>query len=486
MPTQYVYSYICRSYFVEYKVKLNERGVCMNKKILLIKEKNRYYSYHDVYSYRNKEILQDLNKSMSYGKNNIYCMCNGKNSGSGVKMHTRALSTGNYSLIDGKNNKINHKHDCPKLGEDNIKYYLANKGRIKTKEELNLKVLRKDDKEILSPGTFNMYSDVFYLGEAILSTANNDYINKYGSIGTQKQVLSYLYGYYDKGTVNGVRSELNDLQVTHKLKLKDIIFNPKWVKCDEYIDKTSSVIKNSLEINKRYGSDNYAVNQYILAKYNGYKLEQDGMVNIKLYIKCKKLEGNNDKEVVLNMNKFEFFKRLNEYKIDTKDEVDYFVSAFIYEKDNKILVDDIAFIPVYPKYCITVDNMDQVKLLNELVKVRNRICIKRIAKIDRSFNKELKNNIPDFIIEIKDSDRVILVESFDYIFNEYYKETLLKTKIYCELIKRDKYEFFGVYNNIGWKVPPISIILDNNYKTMERLYTKVKFSIEKNIKTEND
>lgn len=479
MNKQNSLGYIYDLIFVVYRVKSKKGGEILNKKILFVKEKNKYYSYHEIYSYKNKDILSGLNEAMAYGKNNIYCVCNGKNSkDKWVKMHTRALGNGYYTLIDSKGCETKHKHTCPKADEESVKYMLANKGRIISQDELALNIYKRN--KSISKESNYAYPGVFYLGEAILAMANNAYIDKYLNTGTQAQVLSYLYGYYDKGIDRIIDIDVCNLKLTKDIKLKDIIFTPKWIKCDEQIDKTCDVVKNSKEINKRFKIKNTNINQYILAKYMGYTSNEDGTVDVELFLKCKKVKGDNKKKVSLTMNRFDFFNALNRYKLTDTDDVEYFVSALIYEENNRVLVDEIAFIPVYSNYCIPIDNLDQVNILKELIKFRNRISVKRVAKIDRSFNNELEANIPDFIVDIKGSNRTILIESFDYVFTEYFKTTLLKTKKYTELIKKnDKYEFLGIYNNLNWKHPPLSIILDEKYKTMNNLYSKVKFKIEK-------
>ena len=139
----------------------------------------------------------------------------------------------------------------------------------------------------------------------------------------------------------------------------------------------------------------------------------------------------------------------------------------------------MAFIPVYPNYCVPIDDVEQLKVLNELISMRNRLIVKRIAKIDKSFNSELNNTIPDFIVNIIESNRIILIELFNYIYTEYYKETLDKTKVYSELAKLENYEFLGIYNNLNWGSPPLSVILSQDYKSISQLDIKVEKSINK-------
>lgn len=450
----------------------------MNKKILFSKEKNKYYSYHDIYTYRNKGILGSLNKNMEKGENNIHCKCKGL-SKEGIKMHTRKISGGYYTLVDSANS--NHDLDCPKLQESFIKNMICSKMRDKFLKDIDINVLSGDGGVIYS-------ADLYFLGEAILSEANNMYIDRYNKTGTQNQVMSYLYGYYDNNIKRGIKSPYNSFRfsdnllvenkISNTLTVGDIMFNPKWIKCDDIEDKTSSVIKNSREINKRYSEEYGNIDQYILAKYMSYSNSEGNLVKIKLYIRGKRKDVNNEKSIYLYMDKFKFFDILNKSK--PYNSIDLYVSALIYEDKGRLMVDKMAFIPVYPKYCISIDSTDQFNTVKDLLKIRDRIAIKRIGKIDKSYDKEFNGAIPDFVVNIIGTSRTVLIESFDYIFQEYYEEMNNKIGKYTQLIENNKdYEFLAICNNLGWSSPPLSIILNNEFKTMINIDKRVETSIQK-------
>lgn len=458
----------------------------MNEKQLFDKKKNKYYSYKDIYSYKNKLILSSINNLISDGENNIYCMCHGMNESKAVKMHTRKLDNGYYTLMDNKKSDKSHAVDCVKRNEDFIKKIITSKGRscFEDKQlQLDLKIKngQLDTKSKKYIKNQELYSDVYGLGEYILAHSSNEYANIYSKMGTERQVQSFLYGYYTPGDNRGINDILNDLQVNSEgVRLGDILFNPKWIKCDEKEDKTWNVIKSFREINKRLGEQDTIVKQYLLLKYIKYHKYDNNMLKIELYVKGKSTKQNYDKKVYVYMDKFKFFKLFNKYKIEDGElSAQYYVSALVYEKDKRLLVDDMAFIPVYPNYCVPIDDVEQLKVLNELISMRNRLIVKRIAKIDKSFNSELNNTIPDFIVNIIESNRIILIELFNYIYTEYYKETLDKTKVYSELAKLENYEFLGIYNNLNWGSPPLSVILSQDYKSISQLDIKVEKSINK-------
>lgn len=460
----------------------------MNEKKLWDKNKNKYYSYHDIYSYKNKDILSSPNSLISEGKNNIYCMCHGKNEDKAIKMHTRKLDNGYYTLIDNKHINKDHALSCVKRNEDAMKKIIISKGRscFENKQiQLDVRVEREilNSKKPKNLKIQDLYSDIYGLGEYILAHSSNEYTNIYGKLGTEKQVLSFLNGYYNPEVNQGINTFLNNFKVdSNGITLGNILFNPKWIKCDEKEDKTWNVINSFREVNKRLGDSKNVVKQYLLLKYTKYHICENNLAKIELYVRGKNTKHNYDKKIYVYMDKFKFFKLFNMYKVEgDKVSPEYYVSALVYENDKKLFVDDIAFIPVYPNYCIPVDTTEQLNVLNELISMRNRLTIKRVAKIDNTFNTEFNDTIPDFIVSIIGTNRIILIELFNYIFYEYYKETLDKTRSYSKIIKSDNYEFLGIYNNLSWGTPPLSIILSKEYKSISDIDNKVEKSIKKVI-----
>ena len=463
----------------------------MNEKILWMKKNNKYYSYLDIYSYRNKDILGPINNLISSGENVVHCMCNGKDFDKSVKMHTRKQDNGvYYNLANSKNLVNKHTNECPKINEDDLKKKLILKGRIYGDVDLETRLdLRESKKMYLnkkhgSINTKDKYSVLYGLGELLLSVANNSYIDKNHKVGKEHDVLSLLFRYYENGDTQGINTYLNNTIVDKKdnLTLGDVIFNPKWIKCDDKSNKTYTLIRSFKELNKRVSGNDDLIKQYALLKYKRYTIVGDNLARVELQARGKSTKLNYDKKIYVYINKFDFFKTLNMYKVSEGDiNADYYISALLYENEGEMYVDQLSFIPVYPGYCIPIDNLSEYEIISQLLVWRDKITIKKVAKMDSSFTDEFKGALPDLILNIKGNPKPVLVELFELIIPEYYLEMLSKTKIYEELSKEGKCEFIGFYRNIGWNTPPLSTLLYPTFKTMVGLSKKIEYSISRLI-----
>lgn len=458
----------------------------MNKKILKVGNRNKLYSYKEIYSYKNREILAPVNKSIEKGNNVVYCMCNGKNEKKSIKMHTRKSENNTYySLATNSKSSLKHNPSCPKYNEAKSKKELILKGRVYNNLGMSIDLSIEKNKGTVDKN--EKYTPVYGVGEMVLVAANNAYIDIKGKIGKENDVLSYLYRYYAKGETQSIDTYLNDLVVspTLGLKLGQVIFNPKWIKCDTVEDKTSAIVRSYIQLNKRYSNNAGPILQYVLMKYVGYTVTDNDQVKIELYTRGKNTKENFNKKVFIHMNKFDFFKRFNMDKVeDEYNKAEYFVSALIYAEKGVLFAHDIAFIPVYAGYCIPVDTTNEIKLLSELLAFRDKLTIKKVAKMTELL--EFGNIVPDLIVSVKGMKEPILIEFFDWILPEYYEVTLSKTLKYEQLSNEGKCKFLGFYNNLGWSSPPIDVILYPKFKTMQKLGLKVDASIAKILKTAKD
>lgn len=451
----------------------------MKSKLITIPSTGESISYYDLADLDIQNRLKKLNTS---DNNVLYCSCNGTSKDHLVKMMTRGLNEDHNYILANYPNAMKHHTNCPK---HTFEFEIASKGRIFKVHDnyLPINVITSGPNKQLSNDPSSKYTNLFGLGEYILSKAHNDYCNTYNKTTTSGVIFSELFEYYH-GYCNGeVKSPLHHFIVNNSdgdIYVNDIIFNPKWISCDKDIDKTSSAIKNFRIINKKLDKPKSITKEYILLKYIDFEDTPNNQVKIKLYTKGKNTKANFDKYIYAYMDKDLFLNTLDMYSINIGSKsTDKYMSALVYVKNHTLIIDEFAIIHTYPNYCIPINSFEDLEVLESILKMRNKLLIYPIAKLDSSYDKTFNSNIPDYLVKNIETNSITLIEIFNKYSNLYYQTMYKKTSYYELLCSNQEYEFLGYYKNLGWKLPPMNALLFKKFKTLEDITKKVKFSLNK-------
>lgn len=443
----------------------------MDYNTLIIPSSNESISYYDLYNSNTQNKLRELNK----GQNIIYCTCNGTSSNNWVKMMTRRLNNDNYILANYPNSKKHHIN-CPRNKHESE---IAEKGRIYNLNSnyFPLNVITSGPNKVIDNTCNKKFNNLFGIGEYLLTKAHNDYCKTYNKMVSSKVILSELFNYHHEYCNGNIKSPLDNLIVhtsDEEIHLQDIIFNPKWIPCNQEVDKTYSAVKHFRIINRKFNKPKSITKAYLLLKYIGYEEAQNNQVKLKLYTKGKNTKFNNDKFLYAYVDKDVFTSTLNKYLLGPESTVvDYYLSGLAFVKKQTLILDEFCLIPTYPNYCIPVDSLAQLEIVKELLQKRDKLLVFPICKLDNSFNKEFDGYIPDFIVENKITKQKVLIEVFDKHSPLYYQVMINKTLFYEKLCTNTEYEFLGYYSNLGWKFPPVHTLAFHNFKTLSNLSTKV-------------
>ena len=155
------------------------------------------------------------------------------------------------------------------------------------------------------------------------------------------------------------------------------------------------------------------------------------------------------------------------------------MSCLVYVKNHQLIIDEFSIISTYPNYCIPVSSYEDLEILDELLKLRNKLLITSISKLDTSFNKEFNNHVPDYIIKNIETNKLVLIDIFNKYSSSYFQMMLDKTKYFEDLTLKSDYEYIGYYKNLGWSLPPMKALLFKKFTTLKDISLKVGASLKK-------
>lgn len=443
------------------------------------------YDKHKVsyYELNNKDIQSKLMKLNKSDKDNIlYCSCHGESSKKKVKMMTRSINNGAFYIVANYPGTNKHHKNCLK---NVYEKEITNKGRVYSFKDnyLPINIITSGPSKQITVGPSVKYNNLYALGEYLLSKAHNDYCDTYSKNAVSSKVLSELYEYYHEYCNSAIKSPLKSIVIYNsegEIYLNDVIFNPKWINCDHKMDKTSAAVKHFRILNKKIDKPRSITKEYLLLKYDDYEEIDSNQVKIKLYAQGKNLKSNSDKYIYAYMNKDKFLNTLELYSLNSEDfKVDYYFSGLAFVKNHSLIIDEFSLIATYPNYCIPIHDIADIEVLHEVMKIRDKILIYPLSRIDKPDKKMFSQYIPDYLLKNVDTKQIVILESFNKYSSLYYQKMCEKTEYYENLCSKSEYEFIGYFKNLDWKLPPIQTLKYKEFKTLTNVSSKVNAAVKK-------
>ena len=433
-----------------------------NKNIKLLNLNNsslgEFYTFDELlYTDEGQEILKNAHEF----KMKLVCICNGENNP--IPMTNCIMpSRKGYYLRRNKGTQEQHNRNCPLYSINNsdiiesttkkktstdasisfnksgkLNVVIKSNGLIDniSKAKENSAVMHSETTDAKKRYRSNAYSTIYGIGDIILSQAWNQYVTDYKNKRNPK-AGNLFYVIYNNDINFIIKTPLGNSP------LKKIMFTPFTKDRDSDISKLAY---NSVHCiyNKISNDAVKGCNTYILGSVGKdlYDIEQIGdYIKVKVYDPFLK----NYYYIYVTYNYYLSIRNKTRKVIGAE----YYISAFVRPEDDRIVVSEMAFIPVYPQYGFSVDSSKEIDFAKDRLLAKGDfkdiLFIKppRYTLIYNLFNG--KNYIPDFLLLEKNTRKIAtIVEIFGYYTEEYMNEQEEKIKYYNSLPD---------YNFIAWEV----------------------------------
>lgn len=363
------------------------------------------------YLRRNKGTMEQHNKNCSlYGMNSNDIVGSMERKSTGRNANVSFDTNGIASIIIKSNRFIDNAANNENIGRMNNSY-----GKHRN--------------------TSKSYSTIYGIGDILLNQAWNQYVTDFGNNRNPK-VGNLFYLIYNQKMKFQVKTDLG----TNPLKEVMLIPFSK----ERNSDITEYAYKSVYQIYNKAGNETVkGINTYILANVGSdlYDVEEIGD-----YVKVKIQDPFLKNHFYIYIN--------NSYYISIRNRTkkvigaDYFISAFVKPEDERMVVTEMAFIPVYPDHGFTVDSSKEIDFAKNRLLARGDfkdiLFLKppRYTIVYKLFPE--KNYIPDFLLLEKETRKIAtIVEIFCYYTKEYQEEQKEKIAYYSSLPE---------YNFIAWEV----------------------------------